>query len=276
MSLPSPLCQMAKSMLPSQHSQITQLQFFLFGLLAKLDFMSLPSPLCQMAKFTLPTQHSLVTNSTSPRQECHIAKSTSPCGLPKWASSCPKIKKILDQCLNLYLVCPNFGPKLRLPLIFIFSRADQGPKLRLPIFFLFFHRLPRLTYHLSASFWLDGSLKLERSTLKLSRKGRKIGGRDRRVSEATCESFFWGAVWVFSGRSFDRPERNSSIGQPGKFYICGQLWSSFGQFTGWMDLTIWQCGPLVMRSWQLWEYKIENHGLNNWGKCEFFHLAKWT
>jgi len=72
-----------------------------------------------------------------------------------------------------------------------------------------------------------------------------------------------------------------------------------------MDLTIWQCGPLVMRSWQLWEYKIENHGLNNWanvnfsiwqnglrnwamwvlpfgkwdlgiGQCGFCHLAKWT
>jgi hypothetical protein len=64
-------------------------------------------------------------------------------------------------------------------------------------------------------------------------------------------------------------------------------WSSFGQFTRWMDLTN---VTLVMWSWQLWECKIDNHGLNNWamwilpfgkmdltiGQCWFWHFAKWT
>ncbi len=101
---------------------------FSLWLVCQVDFMSLPKAHCQMAKLTLQTWHSLVTNSTSSRQHCQIAKSTSPCGLPKWASSCPKNKKILDQCLSFYLVCPN---------------SDC------PSYFFFFHRLPRFTHHLA-------------------------------------------------------------------------------------------------------------------------------
>jgi hypothetical protein len=49
-------------------------------------------------------------------------------------------------------------------------------------------------------------------------------------------------------------------------------WSSFGQFTRWMDLTN---VALVMWSWQLWECGIDNMDLRI-GQCEFCHLAKWT
>jgi hypothetical protein len=40
-------------------------------------------------------------------------------------------------------------------------------------------------------------LKLERSTFKISRKGRKIGGGDRRMGEATCEFFLKGSLSFF-------------------------------------------------------------------------------
>jgi len=40
-------------------------------------------------------------------------------------------------------------------------------------------------------------LKLERSTLKFSRKRRKIGGGEGRVGEATCGIFLRGSLSFF-------------------------------------------------------------------------------
>jgi hypothetical protein len=69
-------------------------------LFCQVHWIGLPTPLSWIAKFTLPNCQVHIPESCIPKLPtphcylaiwpvCKIVKSTSPCALPKWASSCP-------------------------------------------------------------------------------------------------------------------------------------------------------------------------------------------
>ncbi len=245
--LPSGFYESPKSTLPNGEVYVAISAFpnypipnFSIWLICQVDFMSIPSPLCQMATFTLPTQHSLVTNSTSPRQDCHIAKSTSPCGLPKWASSCPRIKKFWTNAL-----------------VFIWSAQTLVQNSDCPSIFFFFHMLPRLTHHppslcLSASFWLDGSLKLERSW-QLWECGIDNHGLDN-----------W-AMWILPFGKMDL-----TIGQCGFCHLAKWTWQLDN-----VDFAIWQNG---LDDWTMWILPFGKMDLTNLvqSNSQIEKIAMWT
>jgi hypothetical protein len=146
-----------------------------------LTFVYLPTPLCQirtLPKFSrqhyhvsipkLPTQHNSA-RSTLPNCQLNItifAKLPSPlhpCGLPKWASSCPQIKKISQGLNDFFWSAQNFAPE------------NQTAPMCVCVCVCFFHRLLPRASHLFPSFSLfigfffalDGCLKLEMSLFKI-------------------------------------------------------------------------------------------------------------
>jgi hypothetical protein len=98
-----PLCQIPKSKLP-------------FGYFATL----LTFSVCQLHFAKLPSPHCHLLIPKSPTPHCYfgyfakIAKSTSPCGLLEWTSSCPQIFLIVRAVqwpLNFFPICWSLGHK---------------------------------------------------------------------------------------------------------------------------------------------------------------------